>query len=425
MNDQWNSPGLLSGYRALDLADEKGLLCGKILGDLGADVIKIERPGGDPARDIGPFYKGIPDPEKSLFWFFTNTSKRGVTLNIETSDGREIFKRLVTTADFVIESFDPGYMDGLGLGYREIEKVNPGVIMTSITPFGQTGPYAHYKATDIVLWGLGGMQYTCGDPDRPPIRVSVPQAYFHGGAQGALGSMVAFYFRQTMGEGQHVDVSIQDALPLTLQDALSYWDMNRFNITRAGAVLRRPRPQGDLLYGLVWPCKDGYVSWKHSLAGGAFAGHVTSTKNMLEMANRQGLAGDLMDYDWTRFNTDTVEQEVVDHQAGIFGRFFLSRTKAQLMQEAVERAYILGPMNDVRDLLESPQLATRDYWTPVEHPELGEVITYPGAPVKTSELPCRIWRRAPLIGEHNEEVYIGEIGLSREELSTLKAQGVI
>jgi len=141
---------MLSPYRVLDLTDEKGLLCGKLLGDLGADVIKVERPGGDPARNIGPFYHDETDPEKSLFWFAFNTSKRGIALDIETADGQEVFKRLVQSADSVIESFPPGYMDRLGLGYPALEKVNPGVIMVSITPFGQTGPYKDYKTCDIV-----------------------------------------------------------------------------------------------------------------------------------------------------------------------------------------------------------------------------------------------------------------------------------
>ena len=425
MSVREKSEGLLSGYRVLDLADEKGLLCGKILGDLGADVIKVERPGGDPARNLGPFYKDMPGPEKSLLWFFTNTSKRGITLNIEAADGQAIFKRLVGAADFVIESFDPGYMGSLGLDYPELEKVNPGIIMTSITPFGQTGPYAHYKATDIVIWGMGGMMYLCGDADRPPTRVSVPQAYYQGGIQGAVGSMVAFYYRQTSGEGQHVDVSIQDAIPLTLQDVNEYWDMNKFIRTRGGAISRRPRAKGDLLYRVIWPCKDGYVFWKHALAGGAHAGNVASTKSILEMADRQGLAGDLMSYDWTRFDTTTIAQEEVDRQAEVFTRFFLTRTKLELMQEAVDRAIMLGPMNDMKDVMENPQLKAREFWVTAEHPELNDALTYPGAPVKTNALPWRMWRCAPLIGEHNEELYLGELGLSREELATLKARGVI
>ena len=180
---------LLSPYRVLDLTDEKGLLCGKILGDMGADVIKIERPGGDSARQLGPFYHDDPDPEKSLYWFAFNTNKRGITLNIESADGLDVFKRLVKSADFVVESFAPGHMDRLGIGYRDLEQINPGVILVSITPFGQSGPYVErlYKDTDMILWALGGMMAICGDPDRPPNQISFPHAYLHGGAEAAQG----------------------------------------------------------------------------------------------------------------------------------------------------------------------------------------------------------------------------------------------
>ena len=173
MSDEQAS--LLDGYRVLDLTDEKGHLCGKILGDLGADVIKIEPPGGDPARSNGPFYHDIPESNKSLYWFFTNLNKRGITLNLNRRDGRELFIRLVSTADFVIESYEPGYMKGLGLGYQELEKINPGIIMTSITSFGQTGPYAHYKTTDLVGVSMGGMSRVYGYFDSPPMRFLAPQ----------------------------------------------------------------------------------------------------------------------------------------------------------------------------------------------------------------------------------------------------------
>ncbi|MCP4683980.1 MAG: CoA transferase, partial [bacterium] len=185
-----------NGFRVLDLTDEKGHLCGKILGDFGADVIKIERPGGDPARNRGPFYKDIADPEKSLLWFAFNTSKKGITLDIASNDGQDIFKRLVKTADLVIESFEPGYLDRLGLGYADLEKIKPDIILTSITPFGQTGPHAHYKATDLVGVATGGLARILGDLGRAPVRMSCePQAYCQAGVHGAVGSMVAIYHR--------------------------------------------------------------------------------------------------------------------------------------------------------------------------------------------------------------------------------------
>ena len=188
MGEEKKAEGMLSPYRVLDLTDEKGLICGKLLGDLGADVIKIERPGGDSARNIGPFYHDEEDPEKSLFWWAFNTSKRGITLDIETAEGQEVFRRLVKSADFVIESFPPGHMDKLGLGYSALEELNPGIIMVSITPFGQTGPYKDYKAPDIVAWALGGVLGQWGDIDRPPIWIAHhSQISLHAAAEAAAG----------------------------------------------------------------------------------------------------------------------------------------------------------------------------------------------------------------------------------------------
>ena len=204
--------GLLGPYRVLDLADEKGIFCGKLLADLGADVIKVEKPGGDPVRNLGPFYHDEPDPEKSLFWWAFNTNKRGITLNIESADGQAIFKRLVKTADFVVESFQPGYMNKLGLGYRALEKINKGVIMVSVTPFGQTGPHSQYKDTGIVTWAMCGFMNSRGDIDRPPVQISHhAQTFVAGGIEGGVGAMLALFDRWKTREGQHVDVSIQEA----------------------------------------------------------------------------------------------------------------------------------------------------------------------------------------------------------------------
>ena len=227
---------MLGSFRVLDLTSDKGFLCGKILGDLGADVIKIEPPGGDPARSIGPFYHNIPQPEKSLYWFAFNNNKRGITLDIETRDGQEIFKGLVKTADFVIESFAPGYMDSLGLGYSALSEINPRIIVTSITPFGQTGPYKDYKASDIVVIAMMGWMYLCGDPDRPPVRISFPQAYLNASAEAAASSMIAHYYRETTGEGQHVDVSAQHSLITNAFNAPSFWEFNRIILQRAGPL---------------------------------------------------------------------------------------------------------------------------------------------------------------------------------------------
>ena len=433
MSEQGNSEGLLSGYRVLDLTDQKGLLSGKILGDLGADVIKVEPPGGHPARNIGPFYKDIIHPDKSLFWFYTNVNKRSITLNLETEDGREIFRRLVKTADFVIESFGPGYMDKLGLGYSDLERINPRVIMTSITAFGQTGPYAHFKMTDLCGVAMGGMQRVYGDPDRAPVRHSQPQFYFLGSLHAALGSVMAHYHRQATGEGQYVDVSCQQAVVLALMMAAEYWDIVKVNYRRQGAFVRlaRPTPPGPLIARYIYPCKDGHVQCY--VRGGAQAGFVASSRAMVRMANREGRALELKDYDWAQLDVNAGDQKEVTRVENIMGEFFLTKTKAELFEEAVKESILLCPVTTTKDILESAQLAFRQYWTPVYHPELtstgsvepGDTISYPGAPVKVGIKPWRIWRRPPLIGEHNAELYEQELGLTKAELTALKSRGVI
>ncbi len=195
---------LLSHYRALDLTDEKGMMCGKILADLGMEVIKVEPPGGDPARNIGPFYHHQPHPEKSLFWFFLNLNKRGITLNLDTEDGRQIFKRLAQKVDLIIESFPVGFLGRLGLSYSDLSQVNRQIILTSITGFGQTGPYKDFKAPDLVVMAMGGEMNLTGDPDRPPLRIGVPQAYLHAGAEAASACLAALWHREMEGEGQYI-----------------------------------------------------------------------------------------------------------------------------------------------------------------------------------------------------------------------------
>ncbi len=415
---------LLEGCRVLDLADEKGALCGKLLGDLGADVVKIEPPGGDPARNIGPFYKDVPHPERSLLWFYTNLHKRSITLNIKTPEGREILKKLAETADFVVESFEPGYMESLGLGYADLEKINPRVIMTSITPFGRTGPYAHYKATDLVGVAMGGMVYIYGESDRPPNRLSCPQFYFLGGLHGATGSMVAHYWRELTGEGQHVDVSCQQAVVLSLMIVAEIWDMLKFNYRGMGPFYAGARPGGLPLFSrVIYPCKDGHVFLL--VTGASQAGMVASSKALVEMANRDGMALELKDYPWQEIDAATTSQEELSRLTDPIADFISTKTKAELSREALERGILLAPITTVKDVVESPQLAARGFWEEVEHPELGGTITYPGYPIKLSEAPCRVQRRAPLIGEHNEQVYESEMGFSKEQLSVLKSSGVI
>jgi benzylsuccinate CoA-transferase BbsE subunit len=421
MRKQDETPMLMSGYRALDLTDEKGLLCGQILGGLGVDVIKIERPGGDPSRNIPPFYKDIAHPEKSLYWMHSNRNKRGITLNVETADGREIFRQLVRTADFVFESFDPGYMEGLGLGYQALEEINPRLVMTSITPFGQTGPYSKFKYADLPLFAMGSVMKGCGEGDRAPVRTP-NQTGFYGGVHGAMSSMVAHYHREQYGEGQHVDVSIQQAGVLTMMSGVETWDLLGIQIPRMGQVYTASRGDDEITVRTLFPCKDGWIFIHFS---GGPEGIVRSSNEMLRLAGEAGLAGDYADYDFHDHDGQTVTQEVRTALEDVMIRFFATKTKKELMELAVEKELILGPLFNIAEIWESPHYQARDYWEEVDHPELGDTLTYPGAPVKINHAPWRTTHRAPLIGEHNKEIYTDELGVSSERLSQLMSTGII
>jgi len=416
----------LEGFRVLDLTDEKGHLCGKLLGDMGADVIKIEPPGGDPARAMGPFYKDIPDSEKSLQWFYTNLNKRGITLDIQTTDGKKMFKELVKTADFVIESFAPGFMRKLGLDYEALEKIKPSIILTSITPFGQKGPYADYKTTDLVGVSMGGLVRLFGEAIGPPVRISAPQFHFLGSIHGAMGTMVAHYHRELTGEGQYVDVSCQQAVVLANRISIETWDLLKINPKGVGpnTPVPRPTPPGPVSIPIVKPCKDGHVV--AFVVGGSQAGFVKSTRALMAWANQEGMALELKDYDWENVDGSTITQEEINETHAIIDKFFLTKTKAELLEAAVEKEILLIPINTVLDLAESPQFDKRNFWNEVDHPELDDRIMYPGWPVKWPELPAyRPQCRAPLKGEHNLDIYEKELGLSKDQLVMLKTQGVI
>lgn len=424
MMDKEKHEAALSSYRVLDLTDDKGYYCSKILAELGADVIKIEPPGGDTSRNIGPFHKDTPDPERSLYWWAYNTSKRGITLNIESAQGKDILRRLVKTADVVVESSPPGYMDGLGLGYTALSEVNPGIVVTSITPFGQTGPYRDWKGPDLVGWALGGQAFTTGDEDRPPCRISFPQAYLHASNHAASGTLAALYYRELSGEGQHVDVSMQEAVVWTLMIVIQFWDMMKFSMFRGGAKRRMGGPVARVLF----PCKDGYVSF---LIGGGQLASISMPPIIRWMAEEDMLGAfeDKKDWepkDWSeKVDFWSMTQEELDVQEDSLIRFFANKTKAEIYEEALRRRIILYPASTTEDLADNTQLREREFYVGVEHPELDETVTYVGAPYKMTETPWSISRRAPLIGEHNEEILGNELGFAKEEMRLLKEAGVI
>ena len=411
---------MLKDIVVVDLADEKGAFCSRLLADLGALVIKVEKPGGNPDRNIGPYYHGLVHPEKSLSWFALNLSKKGITLNITTSDGKQLFRRLVEKANVVVESYTPGFLEELGLGYMELKQINPNIILTSITPYGQDGPYSAYKTSDLVSMAMSGTMYLTGHPDYPPVRISSPQAYFHAGLHGATGTVMALLWQKRNGEGQHVDVSIQESIILANMNALRYWEFDKVNVKRAGDFIFRPF--SGVMQRQTWRCKDGHVCF--SIIGGAIG-----TRRMtllVEWMNSEGMAPEFLKVkDWSTLDFTTMEQGDLDRTSEPIAKFFMSKTKSELAEEAAKRGISLFPQTEPKELLDSKQLIERNYWKKVYHPEFDDDIIYPGPWMIASKTPLAIRNRPPQIGEHNQEIFVEMLGLSPEDMAILRHINVI
>jgi crotonobetainyl-CoA:carnitine CoA-transferase CaiB-like acyl-CoA transferase len=409
---------MLEGYRALDLTDEKGFLCGKILSELGVDVIKVEKPGGDRARQVGPFWHDQADPEKSLYWLSYNSSKRGITLDLEVEDGKRIFRDLAKTADFIIESFAPGEMGALGFGYEDLCRIKKDIILVSITPFGQTGPYSGYQASDLTLMGMAGELFMTGDSNRPPVNIGQPQACLHAGADAAVGCMLAHHHRRISGEGQHVDVAMQHSAAWFLAQTIPHWEIDKLILGRVGTFRTSSR---GTLQRQVWPCKDGFVFF--FMIGGQQG--AKTCRQLVKWMNEEGMANEfLLAYEWERFDMATATQELIDTISHPIAEFFKTRTKKEALDAAMSRNISICPLMGMQDLLVDPNLAAREFWTPMEHPELGTTVSYPKQFARSSENEMSTRSRAPLIGEHNAEIF-GELGMTVEQIAILKKSGII
>ncbi len=357
-SESMNEDGLLSPYRVLDLTDEKGYLCGRILADLGADVIKIEPPGGDHARRLGPFHQDVADPERSLFFWAYNLNKRGVTLDLHSEDGRALFRQLVKLSDFVIDSSGPGYLDALGLGYQELSRFNPRIILAAITAFGPTGPYRDYKATDIVGLAMGGMLALSGDPDRAPVRVGVPQAWHQAAAEAVAGVMLAHYHRETTGEGQRVDVSMQQSVVWTILTAYGHAlpDFDGVDLERCGTH----RSRGHLVFRQIYPCKDGHITFQ-LVAGPPGAASMRALIGMMDAAH---MAPEwLKTKDWASWSFAALERMGAAGRAEVnaieeaFAQFFVTTTVDELYRAAVEHGILLAPASTMADVFHDIRFA--------------------------------------------------------------------
>jgi benzylsuccinate CoA-transferase BbsE subunit len=424
MSKKQESKSALASIRVLDLTEGGCMLGGKLFADAGADVIKIEPPGGSPSR-IGPYYKNIQDPQKSLYWFAFNTSKRGITLNLLKPEGQELFKKLVKTADIVLESFSPGYMDGLKVGYADLCKVNPDIIYSAITPFGQSGPKANLKASDLTVMASSGYLNACGDPDRAPVWIGFPQASLYAGCEGAIGAMTAYWYRLTSKEGQFVDVSMQESNMSANMNSLQFWDMNKVDYNRQGSVsfvaatgVKQP---------IYFRCKDGYVM---ILALGGNPPYAPSSESLVKWMKEEGKCPEWLEkLDWWKdYNAAVLKQDLADKVGKAIEEFTLTKTKAELYEEGAfsrnRHPILIAPVSSTKDISEDVQPKARNYWVKVPHPELKDSLPYCGQYIPMSESPVELKHRAPLIGEHNKEIY-AELGIVEKDQAALKIQGII
>ncbi|MBV8362925.1 MAG: CoA transferase, partial [Deltaproteobacteria bacterium] len=392
---------MLSPYRVIDLSDERGQLCGQILGDLGADVILVEPPGGSRARARGPFYRNIANPNQSLhFWAF-NRNKRAITLDPDNADDRERLKQLAANADFLVESADPGYFAQRGLGYADLAALNQGLIYVSISAFGQNGPKAGNAAADLTLVAAGGPMMLQGDDDRPPVRIGVPQAYLHASADAAAAALIAHHQRVQSGLGQHIDVSAQEAVSIAA--------FSQPLVPAIGAAVTKRMSGGvkvgRLIARQVWPARDGYVVlvlW----FGPALA---LPMQRLMQCIFEHGFCDEATrDRDWLTYDARLISGEVPPEEYEalkmIVERFTRSLTKAELLQLALERALLIAPVATVEEVVKSSQLAAREYWRALDHPELGAAMRYPGPFARFSATPITYRRRPPTLGEHNQEI---------------------
>jgi benzylsuccinate CoA-transferase BbsE subunit len=400
-----SAPGALAGLRVLDLSDHRAQLAGRLLADVGADVIKIEPPGGDHSRTIGPFLNDEPHPDRSLFFWFYNLNKRSLTLDLTSSRGAELFRQLAKSADIVIESFAPGHLDSMNLGWSELHRINPALILLSIAPFGQTGPYRDFDADDTVLTALSGMLYVNGFPGRAPVRPLGLQAYHSSSYFGAIAVMCALFARDKSGEGAWIDLSMQEATAAAVEHVAGSYFENRIAEPRRG-TLHWSR------FFRVGKCRDGYIM--HCTLG--------DWTSLIEWVKSDGKAADLdvPEYDQVMHRFLMAEHlfDVLDEWVKDYGR-----------DELLERAQLLRqPYAIVRRpevLFDDEQLSARGFFVEVEHPELGRTFRYPGAPYVFNGTPWTVYRRPPLTGEHTATILHDDLEVDPIELAALSSEGVI
>ena len=406
--------GCLTSLKIVELSERvAGPFCTKVMADLGAQVIKIEKPGtGDIARSHGPFPADVPHPEKSARFLYLNTNKLGVTLDINTSAGRGLFRDLLADADVLVETQPPGFLDQLDLGYNQLHERFPRLIVTSITPFGQTGPYKSYKAYDLNCFHMGVVGYETPfnyvtDPERePPIKAGGGQADMLTGWTAATATMCAVFHRDVTGQGQHVDIAEVEAVAHMIRPNITFYSHEPPEGPNRSRFLRRTK------WGLsyVFPCRNGHVA--------LLALTDQHWESLKELMGRP---------DWAEsdiFATMMQRFQHIDALDASVAAWIADQDRDELARKGQELHIPVFPVRNMREMVTSEQYHERNFFVEIDHPVTGP-LTYPGAPFKLSATPWQIRSPAPRLGEHNAQVYGERLGLSSERITQLRRDGII
>ncbi len=399
-----NMPAALAGVSVLDLTHcVAGPYCTRLLAGFGANVLKIEPPGGERGRCLAPFFHDEPGPDSSLPFAYLNTGKRSLTLNLKSEEGRGIFRSLLAETDLLVENFAPRVMPSLGLDYASLREAAPHLVMVSISNFGQTGPYRDYQATDIVEYALGGLMYIFGAYDREPLKHAFNQAQFKAGTGAASAALMALYHQRMTGQGQHVDVSIQEAVASGLRDVVN-------NYTYTGAIRRRqPNHSGDLQR--IRATADGYLLPNPGLGSG------------LDWDSFVEFLG-LPELDDDRFRTPSARLVNAEELGRILDEYFIRQNKYDMFYGSHARRFIFGVIQSPEEALSDPQFAHRNFFVEQEHPVMGG-LKFPGAPFIMEATPWQAASPAPAVGQHNGEILGRQLGYTAAQQAELRSQGVV
>lgn len=396
--------GPLTNYRVLDLAGPPGLHCGKLLADMGADVIKIEPPGGEESRRIPPFKDDVPHPETGLYFLHFNTNKRSITLEIGKADGMAILRELARKADVLLETFPAAQSEQLGLTYRQLNAINPGLIVASITPFGRSGPWRDYQGDDLTSIALGNLLYIAGEQGKEPIQPAGELAYGMAGTYTAFAIATALYHRVKSGRGQQIDTSMHECAAHIAGYAIPHYSASGSKPKRAN----RQSKEADLYDPFA--VKDGYVRF-----------FIVAREQWRRLVDWMGRPPSISGPEFEKTVYRRANPAVVQAAIAEFCRGF---TKEQMYEEGQRRRISVTPINSAGEFVECAQTKARELFVQLNHPVVGQYPEYAGVP-RLTECPGAITRRAPLLGEHNRQIYCDELGLDKDDLAALFAAGVI